>query len=70
MDSYTLWFRYLDERVRAVRKTSPIDPARKEVNGVFERAMVFMHKVVLSVQITDTLTHARARTRAPAELPS
>ena len=43
--SYSLWYKYLEERVRAVKKTSPTDPARKEVNAVFERAMVFMHKV-------------------------
>ena len=31
--------------MRAVAALSPIDPARKEVNTVFERALVFMHKV-------------------------
>ena len=43
--SYTLWYRYLNERCKAVARLSPIDPARKEVNHVFERALVFMHKV-------------------------
>ena len=44
--SYTLWYRYLNERVKAVARLSPIDPSRKEVNLVFERALVFMHKVI------------------------
>lgn len=43
--SYTLWYRYLLERVKAVAPLSPADPARKEVNHVFERALVFMHKM-------------------------
>eukprot|EP00729_Bicosta_minor_P011498 gene11498-11990_t len=43
--SYKLWYRYLKERRRAVRGTSPADPARKEVNHAFDRALVFMHKM-------------------------
>jgi len=43
--SYKLWYRYLKERRKAVRGFSPIDPARKEVNHVFDRALVFMHKM-------------------------
>jgi pre-mRNA-splicing factor SYF1 len=52
--SYTLWYRYLNERVKAVARLSPIDPSRKEVNHVFERALVFMHKVIPQYFLSHT----------------
>ena len=53
--SYTLWYRYLNERCKAVARLSPIDPARKEVNHVFERALVFMHKVLSFYNLINRL---------------
>ena len=43
--SYKLWYRYLQERLVAIRATSPDDASRAAVTQVFERALVFMHKM-------------------------
>lgn len=46
--SYKLWYNYLRFRKRHLRGKSPIDPLLEEINNVFERALVFMHKVILT----------------------
>lgn len=43
--SYKLWYNYLRARRKQVRGKSPIDPMAEEVNNVFERSLVFMHKM-------------------------
>ncbi|XP_055353632.1 pre-mRNA-splicing factor syf1 homolog [Paramacrobiotus metropolitanus] len=43
--SYKLWYNYLRSRQKQVKGKSPADPALDEVNNVFERSLVFMHKM-------------------------
>eukprot|EP00038_Savillea_parva_P026092 m.51348 g.51348 ORF g.51348 m.51348 type:complete len:862 (+) comp7299_c0_seq1:235-2820(+) len=43
--SYKLWYKYLVERRKATKGLSPTDPARRDVNHAFERALSFMHKM-------------------------
>lgn len=68
--SYKLWYRYLKERRRAVRGTSPADPARKEVNHAFDRALVFMHKMPrIWIDYLKFLTKQRVITVSSKPLP-
>ncbi|OQV15649.1 Pre-mRNA-splicing factor SYF1 [Hypsibius exemplaris] len=43
--SYKLWYNYLRFRKKQVRGKCPTDLAFDDVNNVFERALVFMHKM-------------------------
>lgn len=43
--SYKLWYAYLKRRIGQASSLSVLDPAVKEVNNCFERALVFMHKM-------------------------
>jgi pre-mRNA-splicing factor SYF1 len=52
------------ERRRDVRGSSPIDPARKDVNNCYERALVFMHKMPrIWIDYLEFLTEQRLITR-------
>lgn len=44
--SYKLWYNYLKARRMQVRGRCIIDPGFEDVNSAFERALVFMHKVI------------------------
>ncbi|KAE8619523.1 hypothetical protein XENTR_v10009831 [Xenopus tropicalis] len=43
--SYKLWYAYLKQRRRQVKRRCVTDPAFEEVNNCHERALVFMHKM-------------------------
>lgn len=43
--SYKLWYAYLKQRRKQVKRRCVTDPAFEEVNNCHERALVFMHKV-------------------------
>ena len=43
--SYKIWRKYLTDRCKQVRNLPPDDPAVEAVNRVFERALVYMHKM-------------------------
>eukprot|EP00761_Pharyngomonas_kirbyi_P004703 gb/GECH01004708.1/.p1 GENE.gb/GECH01004708.1/~~gb/GECH01004708.1/.p1 ORF type:complete len:902 (+),score=289.33 gb/GECH01004708.1/:1-2706(+) len=43
--SYKLWFEYLMERVEQVKYRCLDDPAWEAANNVFERSLVYMHKM-------------------------
>ncbi|XP_053320367.1 pre-mRNA-splicing factor SYF1 [Spea bombifrons] len=43
--SYKLWYAYLKQRRKQVKKRCITDPAYEEVNNCHERALVFMHKM-------------------------
>lgn len=45
--SYKLWYNYLRERRKQVKGKCVTDPSYEEVNNCHERALVFMHKVIL-----------------------
>ena len=62
--SYKLWSKYLAERRRDIKGLSPADPARKEVNNCYERALVFMHKMPrIWIDYLELLTELRLITR-------
>ena len=62
--SYKLWFKYLSERRRDVKGSSVTDGARRDVNNVFERALVFMHKMPrIWIEYLEFLTEQRLITR-------
>ncbi|CAH2275284.1 pre-mRNA-splicing factor SYF1 [Pelobates cultripes] len=43
--SYKLWYAYLRQRRKQVKRKCITDPAYEEVNNCHERALVFMHKM-------------------------
>ncbi|XP_077118415.1 pre-mRNA-splicing factor SYF1 [Ranitomeya variabilis] len=43
--SYKLWYAYLKQRRKQVKRRCITDPAFEEVNNCHERALVFMHKM-------------------------
>ncbi|KAG9488660.1 hypothetical protein GDO78_004942 [Eleutherodactylus coqui] len=43
--SYKLWYAYLKQRRKQVKRRCITDPAFEEVNNCHERALVFMHKL-------------------------
>jgi len=43
--SYKLWKAYLNERVRACRELSIVDPEYEFANNAFRRSLVFLHKM-------------------------
>lgn len=43
--SYKLWYAYLKQRRKQVKRRCLTDPAFEEVNNCHERALVFMHKM-------------------------
>jgi pre-mRNA-splicing factor SYF1 len=43
--SYKLWYRYLQERIATTRTLSIASPLFEEINNLFERALVHMHKM-------------------------
>ncbi|KAM9313486.1 pre-mRNA-splicing factor SYF1 [Gastrophryne carolinensis] len=43
--SYKLWYAYLKQRRKQVKRRCVTDPAFEEVNNCHERALVFMHKM-------------------------
>ncbi|XP_068130687.1 pre-mRNA-splicing factor SYF1 [Hyperolius riggenbachi] len=43
--SYKLWYAYLKQRRRQVKRRCVTDPGFEEVNNCHERALVFMHKM-------------------------
>ncbi|XP_064458638.1 pre-mRNA-splicing factor syf1 homolog [Ornithodoros turicata] len=43
--SYKIWYSYLRLRLKQVRDLCITDPAYEEVNGTFEKSLVFMHKM-------------------------
>lgn len=47
--SYKLWYNYLKIRRFQVKGRCITDPGFEEVNNAFERALVFMHKVRVSI---------------------
>ncbi|PIO40098.1 hypothetical protein AB205_0191740 [Aquarana catesbeiana] len=48
--SYKLWYAYLKQRRKQVKRRCLTDPAFEEVNNCHERALVFMHKVKLLIR--------------------
>ncbi|XP_023241197.1 pre-mRNA-splicing factor SYF1-like [Centruroides sculpturatus] len=44
--SYKLWYNYLKLRRKQVKGYCIIDPEYEDVNNTFERALVFMHKMI------------------------
>lgn len=45
--SYKLWYNYLRERRKQVKGKCITEPVYEELNNCHERALVFMHKVIL-----------------------
>merc|ERR1712166_1262129 len=43
--SYKLWYRYLLDRKDQIDDPCPLDPVWESMNNVFERALVFLHKM-------------------------
>mmetsp|Transcript_7686 Transcript_7686/g.23262 ORF Transcript_7686/g.23262 Transcript_7686/m.23262 type:complete len:918 (+) Transcript_7686:163-2916(+) len=43
--SYKLWYAYLEERMRYTREKHPQDVEYERLHNLFERALVFMHKM-------------------------
>lgn len=53
--SYKLWHAYLKELLQYVAKKHPESPAHERLNTVFDRALVYMHKMPVIWQMYCTV---------------